>query len=143
MTERRIGRHTIRFEPPWCVFLVARGDIGPEDITGIAEFIKEHGRDAAFLMALNDMRELGEISAATRKETSRVLAGLPFRALAYVGGFRQRLIVKMATVAIQLLSPSFRGVKIGLFDTQAEARDWLAERAQELAAAGEGSREKP
>lgn len=133
MEERLIGRHTIRFEPPWFVHLVARGHITPEEAVGIAEFIREHGRESAFLMSLNDMRELGDISADARKAAGRALAGLPFRALAFIGGFRQRLVIKMAMAAVQVFTSSFRGAEIGLFDAEAAAREWLAERARRVA----------
>lgn len=141
MSERLIGQHTMRFEPPWLVHLVARGDVTPEDAIGFGAFVREHVGDAPFLMSLNDLRELGEIGAEARKAAGHAVAGLPFCAIALIGGgFRQRLVAKMAFTALQVFSPSFRGVKLGLFDTDAAARDWLAERAREGAAARKSRR---
>lgn len=137
MVERLIGRHTLRFEPPSLIHLIARGDVTPEDAVGFAAFVREHAQGAAFLLSLNDLRELGNIGAETRRVAAHEFAGFHVGAMAIVGGgFRERLLIRMLLGALQLFWPDHRGMKLGFFDAEAAARDWLAERAREGAAGG-------
>lgn len=137
MAERLIGRHTLRFEAPALFHLIARGDVSPEEAVAFAAFVREHTQGAALPLSLSDLRELGDISAETRKAAAREFAGFEVCAMAVVGGgFRERLLIRMLLGALQLFWPAHRGMKLGFFDAEAAARDWLAGRARERAAAG-------
>ncbi|UQA56900.1 STAS/SEC14 domain-containing protein [Polyangium aurulentum] len=135
--EKKSGRHTVRFEPPSLVCFILRGDVSTRDVEVFYAFTEEHARGRSALFALNDLTELGDVLGAARRLGLSGTAKIPFRGLAYFGGsFRANVLTRLTLRALRLIT-SVTDNPIGFFDTEAEARAWLAERAREVEASPE------
>lgn len=132
MIQRQIGRHSIAFEPPAVVHFVLMGDVSAQEAELMAAFVQEHSGGLPFILALLDVSDLGGIPAETRKEAARLSAQFPYRGLAFCrASFRARVITTLLGSALRLFA---RGADnpFRYFETEAEARSWLAKRAREL-----------
>lgn len=134
MIEQHIGQHGASFEEPGLFVIRTQGDLGPEDIVGLAAFIHERAVGRRYLLVLGDARGLGEISAEARKAAVRVSKQLPYRGIALHGAsFQARVVTRLLMGAAHLLFGSSDN-PTRFFDTEAEARAWLHERTRQLAA---------
>jgi hypothetical protein len=128
------GRHTLTLEPPTLLHWIPRGDVSALEIERFAAFVREHTRGLPFVFIMNAVADLGLVPAGTRKIIQREVPRLPIRGLAYYGGgFQKRILLKLILAPLRILSPDTR-IPVRFFDTEAEARAWLAERGRELAA---------
>ena len=132
MIERHIDRHSIRFEPPETLHFVLMGDVSAQDAEAMAVFAREHIGGRPFILAFLDVGDLRAIPAETRKVAARLSAEFPYRGIAfYHASFRARVVTTLLGGALRLFSPHLDN-PLRYFDTEAEARLWLAERAREL-----------
>ena len=132
MIERQIGRHSITFEPPGILRFVLVDDVSAQEAEAMAAFAREHLAGRPFILALLDVGDLGAIPAETRKAAARLSAEFPYRGIAFChASFRARVVTKLLGGALRLFAPRLDN-PLRYFDTEAEARIWLAERVREL-----------
>lgn len=130
--QLQVGRHTISFEPPWLVNYVVRGALSADEMLRFAAFVDEHASGCSFVLALADLRELGAVPVETRRTAAYSIPRFPYRGMAFHGGsFQARIITKLVLGAARLLARDDQN-PVRFFDTEGEARAWLAERAREL-----------
>lgn len=128
---RSIGRHTVIFEPPRRICFVLRGDISVQELVSIAAFVKETTAHLPFVLGLGDLRELGDIPSEARNVGARLMSQTRYGALAFFGAsFKALIVTRLVLGALRL----FRRDQVpkAFFDTEAQARAWLEERAQEI-----------
>lgn len=112
--------------------MALRGAVSAEDLKGITAARAELLSDAPFVLALVDARELGAIPVETRKLAARTIPLVTYRGIALFGAsFQTRILAKLVLGAARLLGREERN-PVQFFDTEAEARAWLTERAAEL-----------
>lgn len=129
---REIGRHSIFFEPPWLLYYILRGNLSADELVGFIAVRDEVASGSPFLLALADLRELGTIPVEARKVAAHRLKRSPYRGTAIFGASLQaRTLAKLVLGAARLLGREDRN-PVRFFDTEAEARAWLAERAREV-----------
>lgn len=122
--ERRIGRHTLRAEPPDTVLAEIVGDVAPDEIHEIHAELTELSQAGSILFIINIAR-LGRMPAASRAASARWPHLKRLRAIAIFGaGFEQRVVATLVLKAVGLLSKDFNAAA-AFFATEAEARVWL------------------
>ncbi len=135
MSERQVGRHSIGFEPPALLRFVIHGDVLPEDGEAFTEFAREHTSGRPFVLLMADLSQLGGIPVHTRKNARRQAEGIPYRGMAFHGAsLSARVFAKLVLGAMRLISGETDN-PVRFFDTEAEARAWLTERARALSGA--------
>jgi hypothetical protein len=128
---RRIGRHTVSFEPPRLICFVLCGDISVQEIVDIAAFVQEKTGHLPFVLGLGDLSELGDIPSEARKMGASLIAQTRYGALAFFGAsFKALIVAKLVLGALRLFTRD--QVPKAFFDTEAQARAWLEERAREI-----------
>lgn len=122
------------------MYYVVRGSLSADELIAITAFRDEHAPGSPFLLVLGDLRELGAIPVESRKVAAHRLGQFPYGGIALFGAsFQARVLAKLVLGAARLLGRDDRN-PVRFFDTEAEARAWLAERARELASASGASR---
>lgn len=124
--HRHVGEHTVYYEPPRFLCFVVRGDLSGQDIEEMAVFVTEQVAGQPYLVGIVNVSGQRDVSPDARKASARTMAGLPYRALAFVGAnFQTRIIARLVLGAIRLFAPG-RSFPTAFFDTEEQARAWLA-----------------
>ncbi len=121
---RRIGRHTVIFEPPRLICYVFRGDLSVQEMVDVDAFVREETGHLPFVLGVGDLRELGDIPSEARKVGARLVAQTRFGALAFFGAsFKALIVTKLVLGALRLFTRDH--VPTAFFDTEEQARAWL------------------
>lgn len=126
--EVRVGGHLFRWEPPDIGYVSYLGDL-QEPAAG--EFSARSrrftlGRPYVFLIV--DMAKLGKISAEARKQSAQGSKDLNLRGVAVIGASASmRIVAGLVSRAIDLLNRNPDN-PTRFFETEAEARAWIAAR---------------
>jgi hypothetical protein len=124
---RSIGTHRLRFEPPDLIVLEDRGDFSPADVAALVEEANRLAAARGPLLWLNDIRQLGDVPAATRKRlVQRDLISLVRAAAIFGASFPKRMLFRMVVNALRLTYDA-PIPEIQLFASEEEARAWLDE----------------
>lgn len=127
-----IEKHRIYIEPPDLFIFVADGDVSVDVALRTQEAIAAFERDKDYIFLLADIAGMGAMPVDARKAASRPEATQRLRAFAVYGAtFAQRVVLVLVIRAFSLLKGG-DPVHIGAFDTEAEARAWLAERREAI-----------
>ncbi len=128
------GGSFVRFEPPDLCIGTFVGDITPEDMAAMFDDLRRFSRGRPHVLTLADLTRCGTLSAAARKAAADAGKGLPVRGAAVVGAsFQMRMFATLMTRALNLFngaSDTYNPLRF--FDTEAEARAWLAERRRSV-----------
>lgn len=133
---QRIGAHRVRLDPPDIFFIRWVGSVSTPEFAGIFDaterFFAEHPR----LFWLADVSNLVNdasphsfmLSAEARKLGVERLRTLRFEAIVLIGAqFHHRVLSKLILAAAQILQPSLQIPQVVTFQTEAEARAWIAQ----------------
>lgn len=135
--EAQIGPHTLLFEPPRLIHFVVRGEVTAQHAVEMGAFVKARTADQRFVLALADLSAFSGVSSEARKAAGREVGETPYAGMALVGArFEARILTKLVLGAVRIFAPG-KALPAAFFDTEAEARAWLAERERQLLA-GEG-----
>ena len=127
-----VGRHRIYLEPPDLFIVVLDGDVSVSDVRGIHDAIDAFQEDKEFILILVDSSRLGVMTPGARKAATRSDAGRRMRAFAVYGAsFAQRVILMLVVKAFALLKGD-DALPVASFETEAQARAWIAERRRAL-----------
>ena len=122
------GRHRIHLEPPDHLVFVADGDLTADDVLYTHEVIAAFEQDKKQIFLLVDLAQIGSIPADARKAGARPNAAQRLCALAVYGAtFTQRVVILLVVTAFRLRKGG-DFPQVSAFNTEAEARAWLAER---------------
>ncbi|MDI1443855.1 STAS/SEC14 domain-containing protein [Polyangium sp. 6x1] len=131
-SEIRIGAHRFRWEPPDLVHLVYFGDLDGPTSVALSEASRRFtlGKPRVFLLV--DMSKIGRVSREARSASAEGGKDLALRGTAVVGASAHlRILASLVSRAISLLYGAADN-PTQFFETEAEARAWIAERRREL-----------
>lgn len=128
---KSIGTHLLRVEPPDLLFIRQRGPFLLEQCVLIFDEARKLAAAAGPILWLTDARELGEVAPDTRRFIGESGSDQFTRASAVFGlSFTQRAVAQFVSKAVALIRGG-KPVPLKFFETEAEARAWLAEHRSE------------
>jgi hypothetical protein len=136
-TTHYFGQTSLRFEPPDLFFLVTVGEMTPAAISALYDEIDRLAAGKDHLFSILDVRR----SAVASPEARRIMLArgqkLPFRGTALIGAKGPvQAIASLLFRAISLLKPAGKDDPVRFFDTEGEARAWIAERRRAVECQG-------
>ncbi|WP_437673510.1 hypothetical protein [Sorangium sp. So ce131] len=136
--ETKIGEHTVRVgEDDDTLELILRGDVAPEQVLRIFEFIEPWCSGRRYVFVTGDVSQLGAMAAEARTLVSRNARRVPIRGVVYYrSSFAARLLSTLVIRAYALVTRA--DIPLHFVDGKAEARVWLAKRRAELRAEVQG-----
>ncbi|WP_437573285.1 hypothetical protein [Sorangium sp. So ce887] len=130
----RIGEHTVRIgEHEDTVDLLLRGDISPDEVVRLFDFIASHLAGQSYMLVTGDVVQLGRVPAESRKrvikESGRVppIRGVVYYRVTFAGRVMTELVLRGYAIATGV------DVAAHFVNEEAEARAWLARRRAQLA----------
>lgn len=130
--EVRVGRHLFRWEPPDIGYVAYKGDLDGEAATelSVRSRVITVGKPRVFLLV--NMSQIGQISKEARSASAGGSQDLAIRGIAIVGAAGHiRLIVGLVSRAVELMQPN-QDSPTRFFATEAEGRQWIAQRRRAL-----------
>jgi hypothetical protein len=132
----RIGVHEITWEPPHIFVVRLVGDVSGEETNQVFDVFERWAAGGPRAFWLVDLDRVGEMPSEARKAGGERTARSAAADIVCVGGsFEQRLVMKLAVTAAQLLAGWRNSAPPTFKATEAEARAWIEERRAALAAA--------
>lgn len=126
--EIRVGPHLFRWEPPDLGYTTYGGDLDGETMRQLAVRSREFtlGKPRVFLIV--DMSRIGKVSPDARKSSAAGSQELNLRGIAVIGASAPlRIIAGLVTRAVDLINRNADN-PTRFFETEAEARAWIAGR---------------
>lgn len=127
-----VGAHHFRWEPPDLGYLRYDGDMDAAMSAEITDRSRVFSLGLPCVFLLIDVRNLGKLSAEARARSGQGAKDLNLRGTAVVGASATiRVVVGLVTRAIELVYGNKEN-PTRFFDTEADARAWIAQRRQAL-----------
>lgn len=127
-----VGKHAIRFEPPDIVFSRPDGDMSAAEMRQIMELVALLPEPEKGLFGIIDASKAGRSDPAAVKMPDVRALSRKHRAVIYINArFYQRTLVGIFQRANKLLKVAPDNGPIHFFDTEAEARAWIAEQREQ------------
>jgi len=126
--EVRVGPHLFRWEGPDVGYLFYSGNLDGPTMGQLSEQSRRFtvGQPCVFLIV--DMSKVGKISAEARQKSAKGSKDLNLRGVAVIGASTpMRIIAGLVTRAIDLMNRNTDN-PTRFFETEAEARAWIATR---------------
>lgn len=126
--EIRVGSHLFRWEAPDIGYIAYCGNLDGATMGQLSEESRRFtlGQPCVFLIV--DMARAGKVSAAARQQSARGSKDLNLRGIAVIGASASlRLIAGLVSRAVDLVNRNTDN-PTRFFETEAEARSWIATR---------------
>jgi anti-anti-sigma regulatory factor len=126
LIRERIGRQLTAFEEPDIIYMKFVGDVTDDEVRAINDLHLEicKGRDRVFFLV--DMAELSTLSSSVRKAAIEALNQMPLQGLSiYQAPMTARVLAKLIITGMRLFG---KHIPLQFSDTEAEAREWIAQR---------------
>jgi hypothetical protein len=125
--DHSVGRHVTYLEAPDIIFLKLSGSCTEEEGREINRRNREAASGLPHVFFLIDFAEAGNVPAVVRRVSAETLRSLPTRAIAvYAAPLRARVIATMVATAINFFRTDEDRKLLEFFDTEEEARAWIA-----------------
>jgi len=131
-TEIKVGRHLFRWEPPDIGYVSYGGDLDGEAAAALSAESRKFtlGKPRVFLLV--NMARVGQISKEARSVSAAGSKDLSIVGIAVVGApGHVRLVVGLVSRAVELMQRT-QDSPTRFFATEAEGRQWIAQRRQAL-----------
>lgn len=120
---------SVEFEPPDTVLVIAGGHVTPEDVQAVTDAIVRIATGKPYILQLVDIRRLESMPPEARAIAEKAGNRYESRGIACFGGkLLIRTVVGFAARTFVMLSGRASQTPIRFFNTEAQARAWLAER---------------
>ncbi|HEY0512208.1 MAG TPA: hypothetical protein VGH73_09905 [Thermoanaerobaculia bacterium] len=130
------GQQFTAFELPDIVYLKFRGRCTLEECRMINQSNFEYAKALDYFFYLVDLSELEDLPPAVRKEASEAVKLLPARGTVLLHApLRARVLAKLLLTAANLFRRGPESNPVIFVDSEAEAREWFAQRRRQLTAA--------
>lgn len=131
--EVRIGLHLFRWEEPDTGYISYCGNLEGPAMGQLSELSRRFTVGQPWVFLIVDMSKVGKISAAARQQSARGSKDLNLRGIAVVGASTPlRLLAGVVARAIDLVNRNIDN-PTRFFETEAEARSWIAARRSLIA----------
>lgn len=130
--EIKVGRHLFRWEPPDIGYVAYSGDLDGEAAASLSVASRQFtlGRPCVFLLV--NLARMGQISKEARVSSAAGSKDLAIRGIAVVGAAGHiRIVVGLVSRAVELMQ-SNQDSPTRFFATEAEGRQWIAQRRRAL-----------
>jgi hypothetical protein len=128
------GKYITYFEEPDIIYMKFGGVVSTDDALELLRRQMGMGEGKEILFFLIDAENLETISPDGRRAVAETLKELPLRGMAVVRApLKARVVTKLVITAINLFRRDANLNPIAFFDTEAEARKWIAERREKFA----------
>jgi len=125
---KSLGKHLYRFEPPDILHFKADGALSLDDFIVLMDVFKALAAETGRKMFwMTDLLKSSVMDAEARKTAGQMEADAFFRGLVgYNGSFHLRTASNLTIRALKILSPKRVLPPIRFFETEAEARAFMA-----------------
>lgn len=131
--EHRVGRHSISFVEPDIIYLCPNGEVSGPDGRELNRLQVEMGTGHERLFLLIDLSGMEGMDPEVRKESGLTMKTLPLRGIAvFRASFKAKVLAKLIVSAMNLFKSGADRAPLEVFDTEQEARAWIAKRREEL-----------
>lgn len=130
--ELKVGRHLFRWEPPDLGYVSYGGDLDGEAAATLSAESRKFtvGRPRVFLLV--NMARIGQISKEARTHSAAGSKDLSIRGIAVFGAAGHiRVVVGLVSRAVELMQRT-QDSPTRFFATEAEGRQWIAQRRRAL-----------
>lgn len=134
--DYRIGRHSCAFEEPDTIHMKLDGEVSAAEGSQMNRLHVDmaQGRDRLFLLI--DLGGLEGIDPEVRKESGLTMKTLPLRGIVvYRASFKAKVLAKLIVSAMNIFKSGTDRAPMEVFDTELEAKAWIAKRREQLMAA--------
>lgn len=130
--EVRVGNHLFRWEPPDLGYMTYTGDLDGDAATALSVESRQITTGKARIFLLVNMAKLGRVSKEARSHSAHGSKDLAIRGIAIVGASAYiRIIAGLVSRAVELMQ-SQKDAPTRFFATEAEGRQWIAQRRHAL-----------
>ena len=134
--EIYVGEHLFRWEPPDIGYICYRGDLDGPAMVALREQSRQFTVGQPRVFMLVQMAYLGKVSMEARKQSAQGGKDVNMRGIAVVGASAPlRLISSLVSRAFDLLNGNTDN-PTRFFETESEARAWIAARRTAFSPAG-------
>ena len=126
VVHERIGKQLTGFEEPDIIYMKFDGDVTNDEVAAINGLHLEicKGRDRVFFLI--DMENLETLSSSVRRSSIEALNQMPIQGLSiYKAPMTARVLAKLLITGMRLFG---KNIPLQFSDTEAEAREWIAQR---------------
>jgi len=126
-TTHQIGAHSVTREESGLLFVQYVGDLSGPDITSVYDAFEALANGEKDVLVLNDLRRVRDVSAAARRRAGDDPRAAIFGAVAAFGAsFAVRILANVSATAVRVLGVGIKA-PVAFFETEDEARAWLAD----------------
>lgn len=123
------GKHITYFEEPDIIYMRFGGAVTAEDALELLRRQIEMSQGRSLLFFLIDAEDLENIAPEGRRAVAETLKEIPLRGMAVVKApLKARVVTKLVITAINLFRRDSNLNPVAFFDTEAQAREWIASR---------------
>lgn len=125
------GKHVTYFEEPDIIFMKLAGDVNDAEGLELLRRQREFADGRKMVFFLMDDREMAGISPGARKAVAEMLKEIPLFGMAnYQAPMKARVVAKLVITAINLFRKDASTNPVEFFNSEQEAREWIAERRE-------------
>ena len=126
------GKHITYFEEPDIIFMKLTGDVTDAEGLELLRRQRSFAEGRKMLFFLMDDREMAGISPDARKAVAEMLKEIPLYGMAnYQAPMKARVVAKLVITAINLFRKDASTNPVVFFDSEEEARAWIAQRREQ------------
>jgi hypothetical protein len=123
------GKHVTYFEPPDIVFMSFGGNASTEDAYELLRRQMEMAAGKEIVFFIIDAEKLDSIAPEGRRAVAETLKEIPLRGMAVIKApLKAKVVTKLIITAINLFRREPKQNPVAFFDTEDEAREWIATR---------------
>jgi hypothetical protein len=123
------GKHITYFEEPDIIYMKFGGAVTTDDAFELLRRQIAMAEDRKLLFFVIDAEDLDNIAPEGRKAVAETLKEIPLRGMAVIRApLKAKVVTKLVITAINLFRKDSKLNPIAFFDTEEEARVWLAAR---------------
>ena len=129
----QVGRHYCVFDEPDTIFMRLDGDVSAEEGSIMNRMHADMGSNRDRLFLLIDMAKLGGMDPEVRKESGLMMKTLPLRGIAvFHASLKAKVFAKLIVSAMNIFKSAAERAPLEVFDSEQEARAWIARRREQL-----------
>ena len=125
------GKHITYFEEPDIIFMKLSGDVSDAEGLELLRRQKAFAEGRKMLFFLMDGREMAGISPGARRAVAETLKEIPLYGMAnFQSPMTARVVAKLVITAINLFRKDASTNPVEFFNSEEEARAWIASRRE-------------
>ena len=128
------GKHITYFEPPDIIYMKFAGTASTEDSLELLRRQMDMSKGKSILFFMIDAEDLDNIAPDGRRAVAETLKEIPLRGMAVVKApLKAKVVTKLVITAINLFRRDPNLNPIAFFESEEEAREWIASRRAQFA----------